>query len=166
VPQLPPFTRRKQHALHESQVCGAVCRIDRRFLASDRPRTVRRGGVLPAKTCTYAQSTRCGRAEQYPRADARAAEMAAKAHADGHTLFIASDGNLAINVSLFSKLPCDPARDFAPIALPSTTPSIVAVHPSEATNSATELIALAKANPASQARQAARGCQHVMASST
>ena len=76
-----------------------------------------------------------------------AAEMAAKAAPDGYTLFIAGSGNFAINVSLFSKLPYDPVRDFAPIALIATAPYIVAVHPSVQANSIKELIALAKAKP-------------------
>lgn len=76
-----------------------------------------------------------------------AAEMAAKAPADGHTLFIAGGGNFAINVSLFSKLPYDPLRDFAPIALIATAPYIVAVHPSVRANTIKELITLAKAKP-------------------
>ena len=76
-----------------------------------------------------------------------AAEMAAKASPDGHTLFIAGSGNFAINVSLFSKLPYDQVRDFAPIALIATAPYIVAVHPSVQANSIKELIARAKAKP-------------------
>lgn len=76
-----------------------------------------------------------------------AAEMAAKAAPDGYTLFIAGAGNLAVNVSLFSKLPYDPVRDFAPIALLSTSPYLVAVHPSVPVKSVKELIALAKAKP-------------------
>jgi len=76
-----------------------------------------------------------------------AAEMAAKAMPDGYTLFIAGVGNFAVNVSLFRKLPYDPVRDFAPIALLATAPYVVAVHPSLPTNSVKELIALAKAKP-------------------
>ncbi len=76
-----------------------------------------------------------------------AAEIAAKSPADGHTLFIAGSGNFAINVSLFSKLPYDPVRDFAPIALIATAPYLLAAHPSVAANSTKDLIALAKAKP-------------------
>ena len=76
-----------------------------------------------------------------------AAEMAAKAAPDGHTLFIAGSGNFAINVSLFNKLPYHPVRDFAPIALIANAPYIVAVHPSVSAGSIRELIALAKAKP-------------------
>ena len=76
-----------------------------------------------------------------------AAEMAAKAAPDGYTLFIAGVGNFAINVSLFRKLPYDPQRDFAPIALLATAPYVVAVHPSMPVTTIKELIALAKAKP-------------------
>jgi len=76
-----------------------------------------------------------------------AAEIAAKAPPDGHTLFIAGSGNFAINVSLFSKLPYDPVRDFTPIALIATAPYILAAHPSVPASSTKELIALAKAKP-------------------
>jgi tripartite-type tricarboxylate transporter receptor subunit TctC len=76
-----------------------------------------------------------------------AAEMAAKAAPDGYTLFIAGVGNFAVNVSLFRKLPYDPVRDFAPIALLATAPYVVAVHPSMPVNNIKELIALAKAKP-------------------
>jgi tripartite-type tricarboxylate transporter receptor subunit TctC len=76
-----------------------------------------------------------------------AAEMAAKAPPDGYTLFIAGSGNFAINPSLFSKIPYDPVRDFAPIALLATAPYLLAVHPSVQATSVKELIALAKAKP-------------------
>jgi tripartite-type tricarboxylate transporter receptor subunit TctC len=76
-----------------------------------------------------------------------AAEMAAKAPPDGYTLFIAGSGNFAINPSLFSKIPYDPVRDFAPIALLATAPYLLAVHPSVPATSVKELVALAKAKP-------------------
>jgi tripartite-type tricarboxylate transporter receptor subunit TctC len=76
-----------------------------------------------------------------------AAEMAAKAPPDGYTLFIAGSGNFAINPSLFVRIPYDPVRDFAPIALLATAPYLLAVHPSVQATSVKELIALAKAKP-------------------
>src|SRR5262245_7298215 len=45
------------------------------------------------------------------------AEFVAKSPPDGYTLGIGSIGTHAVNVTLFSKLPYDPVRDFAPIAL-------------------------------------------------
>ena len=76
-----------------------------------------------------------------------AAEIAAKSPPDGHTLFIAGSGNFAINVSLFSKIPYDPVRDFAPIGLIATAPYLLVTHPSVPAGSTKEFIALAKAKP-------------------
>ena len=76
-----------------------------------------------------------------------AAEMAAKAAPDGYTLFIAGVGNFAINVAYFRKLPYDPVRDFAPIALLATAPYVVAINAAVPAHSIKELIALAKAKP-------------------
>src|SRR6266704_2894166 len=42
-------------------------------------------------------------------------EFAARSAPDGHTLFIGTLGNLAVNPHLFAKMPVDPLRDFAPI---------------------------------------------------
>jgi tripartite-type tricarboxylate transporter receptor subunit TctC len=75
------------------------------------------------------------------------AEIAAKAAPDGHTLFAGTSGPLANNVSLYAKLPYDPVRDFAPIALVATAPFVLAVHPSLPVTSVKEFIAYAKARP-------------------
>jgi len=74
------------------------------------------------------------------------AEIAAKSPPDGYTLFM---GNVAhtINVSLYSRLNYDLARDFAPVTLLASTPNILVVHPSLPVKSVKELIALAKAQP-------------------
>lgn len=55
-------------------------------------------------------------------------ELAARAPADGYTLAMAAAA-LAINVTLYRRLPFDPQKDFAPISLLATTPNIVTVHP-------------------------------------
>src|SRR5437016_5109159 len=44
-----------------------------------------------------------------------AAEIVAKAPADGYTLLVAPSGPMTINPAVYSKLPYDPVRDFAPI---------------------------------------------------
>ncbi len=75
-----------------------------------------------------------------------AAELAAKAPPDGYTLFIGTVAN-TINATLYSKLPFDFARDFAPIALATAAPNILVVHPSVPAQSVAGLIALAKARP-------------------
>ena len=73
-------------------------------------------------------------------------ELVAKAPADGYTL-VMSSSTLAINVTLYPKLPYDSIKDFAPVSLVATTPLILAVHPSQPMTSVAELIALAKAKP-------------------
>ena len=75
------------------------------------------------------------------------AEIAAKSPADGYTLFMGTSGPLAINSSLYPKLPFDPIRDFSPVILAASAPFVVIVHPSVAANNIKELIALAKAKP-------------------
>jgi tripartite-type tricarboxylate transporter receptor subunit TctC len=75
-----------------------------------------------------------------------AADLAAKSPADGYTLFIGTVAN-TINATLYSKLPFDFARDFAPIALTTAAPNVLVVHPSVPARSVAELVALAKARP-------------------
>jgi tripartite-type tricarboxylate transporter receptor subunit TctC len=76
-----------------------------------------------------------------------AADAVAKAPPDGYTLVMGSIGTHAVNVSLFSKLPYDPVRDFAPVLLAVDAEGLLAVHPSVPARNLQELIALARANP-------------------
>jgi len=75
------------------------------------------------------------------------AELVAKAPPDGHTLLMGTVGTHAINASLYSKMPYDHVRDFAPIILVAGVPNVLVVHPSVPAGSVKELIAYAKANP-------------------
>ena len=75
-----------------------------------------------------------------------AAELAAKAPADGYTLFIGTVAN-TINATLYPRLPFDFARDFAPVALTTAAPNVLVVHTSVPAKSVKELIALAKIRP-------------------
>jgi tripartite-type tricarboxylate transporter receptor subunit TctC len=54
---------------------------------------------------------------------------------------------MAINVSIYSKLPYDPAKDFTPITLLASFPNVLVVHPAVAARSLSELVALAKSRP-------------------
>ncbi len=75
-----------------------------------------------------------------------AAEIVARAPADGYTLLLYGS---AVWLSPFirSNTPYDPVKDFAPITLVAASPNIVVVHPSLPVKSVRELIALAKARP-------------------
>jgi len=75
------------------------------------------------------------------------ADLAAKSPADGYTLFMGTSGPLAINSSLYPKLPYDPIKDFAPVILAASAPFVVIVNPAVPAGTLKELIALAKAKP-------------------
>ncbi len=77
-------------------------------------------------------------------------ESVAKAPPDGYTLIFAITAQLAVNPSLYPKLPYDMVRDFAPIALVGIAPYLLVVHPALPVRSVKELVALARAQPASQ----------------
>jgi tripartite-type tricarboxylate transporter receptor subunit TctC len=76
-----------------------------------------------------------------------AAELTAKAPPDGYTMYLGTTGGLAINVSLYKKLPYDPVRDFAPVALLGSQPYMLSVHPSVAAKTVAELVKLAGSAP-------------------
>jgi tripartite-type tricarboxylate transporter receptor subunit TctC len=75
------------------------------------------------------------------------ASLAAKAPGDGYTLFMGTIGTHAINQSLYSKLPYDPVKDFAPITRVAMVPNLVVVNPKVPVNNVKELITYVKANP-------------------
>lgn len=76
-----------------------------------------------------------------------AAGLAARAPADGYTLFTGTISTLATNVSTYAKLPYDPVKDYAPVTLTAVTPYLLVVHTSVPARTVQELIALAKAKP-------------------
>jgi tripartite-type tricarboxylate transporter receptor subunit TctC len=75
------------------------------------------------------------------------AEIVAKAPPDGYTLLAATGAFWTF--PLMEKVPYDPVRDFSPVSLTVSAPSVLVVHPSVAANSVKELIAVAKAKPGS-----------------
>jgi tripartite-type tricarboxylate transporter receptor subunit TctC len=74
-------------------------------------------------------------------------ELAAKAPPDGYTLLMGTTGTHATNPVVFSKLPYDPVRDFAPITNFVDTPFMLVAHPSIPAKSVKELIDLTKTRP-------------------
>ncbi|MDB5930488.1 MAG: Tripartite tricarboxylate transporter family receptor [Polaromonas sp.] len=75
------------------------------------------------------------------------ADKVAKAPADGYTLLMGHIGTLAVNPSLYPKLPYNPVKDFAPVAWVARVPNVLVVHPSVPARTLKELVALAKAQP-------------------
>ena len=75
------------------------------------------------------------------------AEFVAKGDADGHTLLMANTGTMVINPAVYTKLPYQTLRDFAPIARTAQQPLALLVHPDVKAKNIAELIALAKAGP-------------------
>jgi tripartite-type tricarboxylate transporter receptor subunit TctC len=75
------------------------------------------------------------------------ADRAAKAAPDGYTLLMGHIGTLAVNPSIYPKLPYDPVKNFTPVAWVASVPNVLAVHPSVPAKSLKELVALAKAKP-------------------
>lgn len=76
-----------------------------------------------------------------------ATAFVSRAPADGHTLLLAADAQLAIQVPLRKNLPYDPVKDFAPIGIAGSTPFALLVNPAVPANSVREFIALAKSKP-------------------
>lgn len=75
-----------------------------------------------------------------------AADMVAKAPADGYTVFYNTSA-VALSPALYKKLNYDVRADFAPVALTAVIPLVLAVHPSVPVNTVQEFLAYAKANP-------------------
>ena len=78
-----------------------------------------------------------------------AIEAVKNAPADGHELLIVSNSHVAINPSLYKKLPYDPQKDFVPVAMLYHTPFFLAVASAGPYRDVPALIAAAKAAPGS-----------------
>ena len=74
-------------------------------------------------------------------------ELAAKAAPNGYTLLVGGTGPLAINASLYPKLPYDPVRQFTPVALFGYSTSVLVVHPTMTPATIGELITQARSKP-------------------
>src|SRR6059058_1306367 len=75
------------------------------------------------------------------------ADLVAKSAPDGYTILEGALSTHAVNVSLYSKMPYDPIKDFVPITLVAITPNVLVLNASFPVNSVPELLAYARANP-------------------
>jgi tripartite-type tricarboxylate transporter receptor subunit TctC len=76
-----------------------------------------------------------------------ASQYVANANPDGYTLLLATDGPIAINPSLFGKLPFDVTKDLTPVTLATSTAFVLLASTKFPASNLKELTALAKANP-------------------
>jgi len=74
-------------------------------------------------------------------------DAAAKSPPDGYTVAMGQTANLAVNPALYSSMPYDPLKDFAPIALVSSQPMILVVNTGSPYKSLKDLVDAAKASP-------------------
>lgn len=76
-------------------------------------------------------------------------DAAAKAAPDGYTLVLGQTSNLAINPTLYSKLPYDPVKDLTPISLVATSPLVIVAGTATPFKTLDDLVKAAKAKPES-----------------
>ncbi len=75
------------------------------------------------------------------------ATEAARAAADGYTLFMTTSGIQAINPSLYKKMPLDPNKDLQPVSALVSLNNVLVVHPSIPAKDVSQFLALLRANP-------------------
>ena len=75
-----------------------------------------------------------------------AADRVAKSPPDGHTLLMAGNASIVVNLNLYEKLPYDPVKDLVPVSQVSMTPNVLAVPPELPAKSVAELVALARSS--------------------
>jgi tripartite-type tricarboxylate transporter receptor subunit TctC len=106
---------------------------------------------VTARLVAQAMSERLGQPiviENRPGAGGNiAAEAAARATPDGHTIFLATSGTLLANRFLYSRLPFDADKDFVPVSPVAIVPNLIVVNPEVPARTLAELIAHVKANP-------------------
>ena len=74
-------------------------------------------------------------------------DAVAKSPADGYTIVIGQSSNLAINPTLYSKLPYDPQKDLAPIVLLANAPLVMVTGPGTPHKALADAVAAARAKP-------------------
>jgi tripartite-type tricarboxylate transporter receptor subunit TctC len=88
-----------------------------------------------------------------------AAEIVARAPADGYTLLNAVNTIMVVNPFLYSKLGYDPLRDFDPVSMIAKISEVLVVHPSLGVKTVNDFVRLAKARPG-QVRYSSGGNGH------
>ena len=90
-----------------------------------------------------------------------ATEIIINSNPDGYTILMGTIAALAINPSLYGKLPFDPEKGLAPIIQAVDSTNILTLHPSVAAGSVKELIALAKNKPLNAGSSGVGGTGHL-----
>jgi tripartite-type tricarboxylate transporter receptor subunit TctC len=115
------------------------------------PYTAGGSGDITARAIAEKLSNRWGQTvvvDNRPGANGNlGAETVARAPADGYTLLLASDIQLAITPHLYKKLTFDPLKDLDPVSLVAYVDVVLVAHPSVAAGTVGEFATLARANP-------------------
>jgi tripartite-type tricarboxylate transporter receptor subunit TctC len=74
-------------------------------------------------------------------------DAVAKSPADGYTLVLGQTSNLAINTSLYPKLPYDPVKDLTPVSLVASAPLVIVVAADSPYKTLADIVAASKAKP-------------------
>ena len=74
-------------------------------------------------------------------------EFASKQPGDGYTIVLGNTGTIAINPSVYAKLPYDPVKDFVAIGMTTTNALLATMSPTVPANTVQEFVAYARANP-------------------
>src|SRR5215467_110453 len=91
-----------------------------------------------------------------------AAVQVAKSASDGYTIMMATSGTLAMNKTLYKKLPYEPGKDLVPVALVAYVPFVLVVNPDLPVRSVADLVRLAKERPLTYGSGGAGAFHHLM----
>src|SRR6266851_1385987 len=91
-----------------------------------------------------------------------AAVQVARSAPDGYTVMMATSGTMAMNTTLYKKLPYDPGKDLILVALICNVPFVLVVNPSLPVASVADLVKLAKEKPLSYGSGGAGAFHHLM----
>jgi tripartite-type tricarboxylate transporter receptor subunit TctC len=91
-----------------------------------------------------------------------AAVQVAKSAPDGYTIMMATSGTMAMNPTLYKKLPYEPGKELVLVALICNVPFVLVVNPALPVNSVADLVKLAKERPLSYGSGGAGAFHHLM----